>query len=239
MTKTPKPKPAKYFWTIIRQESYQGTRYAHVHIQLYLAPPPEAEYHRREPIFSIQWQSDSDQSPPKWYCPHLEVRAHSDVGLTLVQQLETAARLARQFPFDWDPVPYLNSLVAANIERRIWDNRVDRYVKPRELLPLNQVVWIARVDRKCIVKCLAEDVEPAQDAAARALGERIANSGKHYCSVAQATREFAEWMAAGRPVERDRWGEPSEVQTLDELLKPFGKPAEVQTPAPAEEAAAA
>jgi hypothetical protein len=226
-------KPPKYIYTVHREESRTGGHYAHAVVRVYLTPT--GRYHTgRHEILSIKWQSDADQKPAQWYCPHLELKCDSDVGLGTAEQLSTAARLARRFTFGWDPIPFIKSLEEAGIPRRIYDNRLDRYLAPDELAPPDVVAWIIRVDAQCVLKAQGRNDSEAQEAALKAFGERIANPQREFESVRSITDKLQSWLAAGRPVERDRWGTAPESTNLDDLLKPLGHP-----PDPVPEAATA
>jgi hypothetical protein len=215
------PKVPKYFYTVHREESSSGDRYAHAVVRIYLTPT--GPYHTgRHELLAVKWQSDSSQKPAQWYCPHLELKCDSDVGLNPVEQLRAAASLARRFSFGWDPRPFLKSLDEAGIHRRVYDDRVSRYLPLAELAPPEVVAWNIRVDGQCVLKAQGRNESEAQEAATKAFGERIANPQRDFESVRSATDKFQTWLAAGQPVERDRWGDAPDATSLDVLLTPLG-----------------
>lgn len=218
-------KQSKYFWTLQRSEENYG--YAHAHVSLYLIP--HNDYHSGlHPIVSVQWQSDKDQTPAHWYCPHAEVRTDFGSQLTAVEQLQTAARILKLLPVKEEPSQWLDILVAAGITRRIYDPRTSQYLPPSEIPADTVRKWLVRHERQCILTVLAETPDEAKREATKAFGEHITNPGRHFTSLEAITKQFQDWLAAGQPVERDRFDHLPDMAAVPEILKALGKPAEPQ-----------
>jgi hypothetical protein len=211
-------KAPKYFFTLSRNESQHGTCYAHAVLAIYCLPT--SDYHTGlHPIFSVQWQSDSDQTPARWYCPHAEVRTDFGCQLSVPEQLKTAARLLEKLGMPEGPSEVVTDLVAAGIDQRIYDGRLSQYLPPSEVQPPEIVAWYARVRGECCAKVLARNEEDAQEEAAREFGARI-SKGSH-----AAVEKFQAWLDQGRPVERSQWDHAPEVQPIATLLQPLGQAA--------------
>lgn len=219
-------KKQPFFYSIVRENPCNnwGTQYAHAKILVYRVP--SGDYHSGSLLlFSVRWQSDSDQEA-KWYVPHIEISTQNVHPDEIARTLGEVRSILTKHPITWDAREWAKSIESSGIVRRVFDCRLDQWVELADVLPANVHKWIVRVDGHCVIDALGEDEEEARKNAVKKFGSMISNPSGFYGSANQFARQLSEWMAARQPIEKDTRNTAPEIEKTETILNPLGRVAE-------------
>ncbi len=205
----------KHFYTLRRSTS---SPYHLLHLSVYTTND-DSYVSLRDELFNLKWQTDAESD--HWY--GFGVRVEATYPHAALEQMQAASTfLERIIAANANTDQPATIIAALKIPRRVYDDRVSRYIPLEEAAPPEFQRWMAMKEGEgCILSALAPDRESASLALMKEFAAHIAEDGRH---SDRYSKRLEAWIAAGKPIELDSRRNGPDRRTLEEMIKPLKAP---------------
>jgi hypothetical protein len=107
----------------------------------------------------------------------------------------------------------------------VYDCRISQYVPLPDVQPATFSRWLVRKENgNCSISVIAKSESDAQRSALKLFCSMIADAPRFYQSAASIADAMSTWIAAGKPVELDTRNTAPDLDPIERVFAPLGKP---------------